>query len=82
MFAWLRHKLFGTEFIRAEYGYDFYTSKVHYTADGIPWINRGPFILNEPFVIPFGKSYELGLWDNPRWFWVYKKTNKCDKCGK
>lgn len=65
MFAWLRHKLFGTEFVRVQYGYGFYLRKVRRSPEGIL------------YAIVWGEPIPLKLHDNmeyiyPMYVWVYK----------
>lgn len=68
MFAWLRHKLFGTEFVRLKFGWHFYLTRVRYTLDKKPYVIFCDYLIAIDFKDSFD-GYE-------KWVWVYKNPDR------
>lgn len=68
MLMWLRHKLFGTEFVLLEFGHRWEKCKVKHTAMGR--------IFARPCSTPVILTEQDNLSRYNRWIWLYKNKEK------
>ena len=71
MLMWLRHKLFGTEFVWIEHGIVCQKRKVHFSLKNFPYIVTS---LGQIIAISFEDRCINN--DFTKWIWLYKNKEK------